>query len=546
MGNDARSTSGGSSSTLGLVYSSANANAQSLIRIFNGTSSNDWMHSGASVTLTLHDGSTGTTVGTWVSPLLKAGVSMQFPIAEIESGLSPGVTKPATYAITAQAAKTGMAIQNEVLRSNDGLLSNMTACDTGVASLGRVLINVHSSQFSGNYPSTVAITNSGAKTLGFSVEIYDAEGGYFMGSFPTPIIPSGGHVIMSVAAMEAAAHITPSRFTPTYVIRFGRSSDGDYNFTAFFQHLVNNTRSGVITDMTTLCPVGGPEPSYHSVDGSLHTGLIFSSANGSGQSYLQIANTDSVAGTVTLTLQDSAAGTSLGRWTSPSIPAGAAQEFPIGDIEGAVPLPPAKPAYYGLTVQSTFAGELQHVLRANSDSTPTDLSICDFGTGPSSSRLNGVHSSRLDATFPSTVVVTNTATTPGPVTLALYDATTGTRLGAATTPPIPAGGHLSLSSSELETAAQVTPSASQLRYVIRTEGTFSGFLQHLVTNTNTGAVTDLTIACKLQLDSTKDNQPPLGATLADVPPGVDLAHLPPGIDLSRLSPSLRDLILSLQ
>ena len=534
---------GGGSSTLGLVYSSANSKAQSLIRIFNGSSSGEWINSGASVTLTLRDGSTGTKVGQWESPSLRAGVSMQFPISEIESGLDPAATKPATYAITVQAARSGMLVQHLVLRSGDGVLSNLTACDTGVASLGKTLINVHSSQLSANYPSTVILTNTNTKKSALRIEIYEAAG-FYAGSFPTPIIQAGGELTMSADAMEAAAKITPRKGTTHYVIRLGKAYDGTY-FTGFLQHLVKNTKSGVIADMTAVCPVGGPEPGFRS-DGSLHTGPIFSSANGAGQSSLQIANTGTVAGTVTLTLQDTATGTALGKWTSPNIPAGAAQEFPISEIESAASLPAEKPAYYGLTVQSTIAGEVQHILHGNSDFTSTDLSTCDFGTGASSSRLNGVHSSRLSASFPSTVVITNTGATPGPVTLALTDAATGRQLGSATTPAIPAGGHLSLLASDLEAAAHISPDVSQLRYVAQIEGAFSGFVQHLVTNATTGVVTDMTTACKLQTVAPINNPPPKGATVADVPAGVDLSKLPANLDLSELSPGLRDLILSLR
>lgn len=212
-----------------------------------------------------------------------------------------------------------------------------------------------------------------------------------------------------------------------------------------------------------------------------------------------------------MTLQDVAAGTTLGTWTSPSIPAGAARVFAVSDIEGAIA---AKPSFYGLKVQSTFAGELQHSL---------------YGTG-------------------STVVITNTGADAAPATLALYDADTGTRLGAGATAAVPAGGHLMVSAAQVEAAAQVSPTASQLRYVVRLEGAFSGFLQHLVAGATGGSVIDTTVSCKLELPPNQgriNHQPPPGATIDDVPPGVDLANLPEGIDLSGVSPELLALINNL-
>lgn len=530
------------SSALGLVYSSANTDTQSVIGIFNGTSSTDWMSSGQTVTLSLRDGATGAEIGQWTSPSLKAGVAKQFAITEIEKGLLPGTVKPATYAITVNAAKAGMAVQHIVARA--GVLSNATACGTGVSTHGKALLNVRGSLTAGDYPSTVVITNSDVKQSALKIELYDAEGGYFMGSFPTPIIPAGGTVMMSVDAMEAAAKIRPNRFTPSYVVRFGQSFDGGYNFVGFLQNLVNNTKSGAITDLTAYCPIGGPEPYYRSKDGILHSGPVFSSQNATAQSTLQFANTDTVAGTVTLTLQDVAAGTTLGTWTSPSIPVGAARAFSIRDIESAMT---AKPSLYSLKVQSTFAGELQHTLNNTLAPVPTDVSTCDYGTGAPLTRLNGVNSSRVAATARSAVAITNTGAA-APATLALYDAETGTRLGSGATPSIPAGGQLVMSIADLEAAAQVAPTSAQVRYVVRLEGAFSGFLQHLVAGANGGAIIDTTVSCRLELPPNTgriNNPPPPGATIADVPEGVDLANLPEGIDLSGISPELLALINSL-
>ena len=177
-----------------------------------------------------------------------------------------------------------MAVQHVVARA--GVLSNMTACNTGVATHGKALINVRASVTAGDYPSTVVITNSDTKPSALKIEVYDGEAGYFVGSFPSPIIPGGGAVMMSVDATEAAAKIRPNRYSPSYVLRFGPSFDGGYNFVGFMQNLVNNTKAGTITDITAYCPVGSPEPAFRSKDGVMRTGPVFSSANANGQSML--------------------------------------------------------------------------------------------------------------------------------------------------------------------------------------------------------------------------------------------------------------------
>ena len=83
------------------------------------------------------------------------------------------------------------------------------------------------------------------------------------------------------------------------------------------------------------------------------------------------------------------------------------------------------------------------------------------------------------------------------VTLGVYDARDGTRLGGYTTASIPPNGQFMISAAELEVAMGKAPTAGMYHYVVKVEGSFTGFLQHLVNNLQAAVITDMTTACAL-------------------------------------------------
>ena len=83
----------------------------------------------------------------------------------------------------------------------------------------------------------------------------------------------------------------------------------------------------------------------------LNPGPVYSSTQTDMQSYLRFYNTGAAAGTVAVTLFDPGSGQSLGRWTSPSIPAGSEQQYPISATESVLSPGTTKPQYYSLFVQ---------------------------------------------------------------------------------------------------------------------------------------------------------------------------------------------------
>jgi len=235
---------------------------------------------------------------------------------------------------------------------------------------------------------------------------------------------------------------------------------------------------------------------------SLSGGAIFSSAQKDLRSYVRFYNTGTTSRAVTASLYDYTAGTLLGQWTSPSIPAGAQFQFSIETIESGIGII-TKPAYYSLSIKSDFTGYFQHVLYRPSQGTLTNLSTCDVGVTADATKLSGVHSSIVgDLGFPSSIVVNNTGATASVAVLGIYDARNGKKIGTFTTASIPSRGLVLVTVASIESAAKISPISDMYHYVIKSEGAlFSGFLQHLVDNQKAGVITDMTTVCALHPNS---------------------------------------------
>ncbi len=230
--------------------------------------------------------------------------------------------------------------------------------------------------------------------------------------------------------------------------------------------------------------------------GVLRQAGVFSTASGTYQSFLRFYNASGAAGTVTVTLSDYASGVALGQWTSPSIAPGTAPQYAIATLEGALSAFGAKPTMYSVTMRAQFNGTFQHVLWKPGDGTLTNLSTCDSGTAPILTRAVNVHASTLGAAgYPSSIVAYNTSAAAAPVLLNIADAATGATLGTYTSGSIPANGQVMVAISAIEAAANITPSASVMHYIVTVQNQFIGYIQHLLNNTKVGVITDMSTVC---------------------------------------------------
>jgi hypothetical protein len=463
--------------SVGAIYSSVQGASQSFLRFHNtGTVA-------GTVAVTLQDSVTGQPFATWTSPSIPVGSEQQYAIAEIERATG-NFARPSFYSI-AIASNIAGTFQHVLWRAADGTLTNLSTCATGVTSNQNTLSGVHTGLLNDSYPSSIIVNNTGTAATPVTLGIYNANTGAKRGSYTTSSIPAGGQAAVTIAMIEAAVGAPPSDLYH-YVIRTESS------FAGYLQHLVNNTQAGVITDMTTTCRLDGLNTSVAEVP--LRSGAIFSSAQVSSQSFLRLTNTGSSAGTVSITLNSATSGVPYGQWTSPIIAAGSEQQYPITRLESDLGIGANKPSYYTASMTTLMSVGFQHALWRPADGTLTNLSTCSAGVKANRTVISAVHSSLLQTGYPSTVVVRNTAATAASATLGIYNANDGRKLGTYTTESISANGQVNVSVPEIE-ARVGAPQPDLYHYVIKIEGEFSGYLQHLVNNSRAGVTTDMTTTC---------------------------------------------------
>lgn len=225
-------------------------------------------------------------------------------------------------------------------------------------------------------------------------------------------------------------------------------------------------------------------------------------------SALRFSNTGTVAGRAVVHLAHSVTGAALGRWVSPMIAPNASRDFTAAeitkDIVSAAPLP----ASYTVTVEPEFAGTVRHIV--SHGGALSNLSTCDAGVGSDPAHLSQVEASDTIVVAQS-VRGNNTVNAGGhdaaAVTLGLFDARDGTRLGAYTTPLIPRNGQLTIAAADM----QRTLTARAPAYTVAVEGAFTGYLQHLAIRA--GVAADMTTACAFEAP------PPVFDSSALVQPG---------------------------
>lgn len=225
----------------GPLFSTAQSQSQSFLRFHNtGTSA-------STARVALYDATTGQQSGQWTSPSIPAGAEIQYAISTVEAEAGIVGPKPSYYGFALQASFNGF-FQHVLFRPTDGTLTNLSTCVGGVTASPTVLGGVHTSLLDSlGFPSVVTVTNTGSSAAAATLGIYDARDGTRLGSYTTASIPSNGESVLSVASLETAMGRTPNGSMYHYVIKI------ENTFFGYLQHLVNNQRAGVTTDMTTSC-----------------------------------------------------------------------------------------------------------------------------------------------------------------------------------------------------------------------------------------------------------------------------------------------------
>ena len=230
---------------------------------------------------------------------------------------------------------------------------------------------------------------------------------------------------------------------------------------------------------------------------TVRLGTTISSEDQSAQALIRFFNTGASDDTIDVAISDPTTGAILSTWTSPIVRAGTAVQYPISMIEEAAVTPYKKPLFYVLSATPRFPGFAQSVLYKPSDGTLSNTSACDSGLTGSGTAIPYVHTRLWGASLTSHLVINNTGTTDTTVILGIYNEITGAKLGTYTTASIIKGGALFLDVSAIEAKAKIRTPGGLYHYVIRIESPFTGFVQHLLENMETGLYTDLTNQCQM-------------------------------------------------
>ncbi len=464
----------------GAVFSTAQDSARSFLRFANTGTTN------GRVSVSLLDPDTGLSLNHWTSPNIAPNASAQVYIDTIERAGNATFTKPEYYSVAVRPHLDGY-MQHVLWKPSDGTLTNLSTCDTGVTAPDKQLFNVHSTMLDEGYPATIAVSNTGMSSATVQLGIYNADTGTKLGTYTTSAIAAGAQLNVSVAALEQGAKISTENAIYHYDIKV------EGTFTGYLQHLVNNKSTGVVTDMTTACSLTPTPATARSAQ--LTQGSVFASAQPGSRSYVRFYNNGAEAGSARVTLADAATGTIFRQWTSPTIPVGAAHQIYIQDIEGAGL---SNGDQYLMTATAQFDGAFQHILWRPSNGTLTNLTTCNASVAADARQLMNVHSSLLSSIYPSSIVVNNTGSANSRAFIGIYDATTGAKLGTYLTNIISAEGHALLQIAQVEAGANVQPGTTIYHYVLKLEGSFTGYLQHLVNNKSTGVITDMTTTCLMK------------------------------------------------
>ena len=228
----------------------------------------------------------------------------------------------------------------------------------------------------------------------------------------------------------------------------------------------------------------------------VHVAAVFSTSQNTTQSYLRLYNSGTVGGTAKLTISDYTTGLAIASYTTPVIAPNTAPQIGMATLEAAATTAFTKPTYYTVTVEPQFTGSVAHVLYRPADGTLTNLSTCDRATTAGLQQVANVHTKFVgNNLFPSSIVVYNGALTATPVTLTVYDATTGNSLGTYTTASIPANGQVVVPVSTIEPNLNIP--SGLLHYSVKVTSALTGYIQHLVNNTQPGVITDMSTVCAL-------------------------------------------------
>ena len=234
--------------TITPVYNSLSSGiGRSYIRLFNPSYKTD-----ATATLRILS-SSGAELAR-LSLLMPRVTSKQYELSELEYLASPKITptSAAAYIIKVSTVKdSGAYVQHVIYNDKANTFTNASACDTGRART-HYMINVHTPKIGAlGYESLIAIQNDGAgNSRGPYLAFNDAGTGRNLGFlYLGPLKPQE----MRVYKIETLLDAANIKLTDQDHINVTLTRQSE--FSGFISHSVNNTKSGMHTNMAEMCNI---------------------------------------------------------------------------------------------------------------------------------------------------------------------------------------------------------------------------------------------------------------------------------------------------
>ena len=222
-----------------LVYPSNYGAGSGYFRFYNPTPQ------AGSITVTIADGNTGSSLGVWRSVNIPAFASIQVSVQEVEANSFPAINPTGKDRYTVNVSSNFLGYFQYVLfNPTAGWLTDVAGCSNGLSSDVLHLNNVHTSLV-GDYPSAIIVHNIASKAGSAIVGVYSATTGTRLGGIIVPNIPPNADAVFSVKDAEGVLGVQPTEGHFNLVL--------ESDFQGYLQHILYNNRSGVLANMTAKC-----------------------------------------------------------------------------------------------------------------------------------------------------------------------------------------------------------------------------------------------------------------------------------------------------
>ena len=169
-----------------------------------------------------------------------------------------------------------------------------------------------------------------------------------------------------MATIERGAKLTlPAIFADPSYPGFWRV-EVKADFAGYAQNVLWNASAGVLTNLS-ICNQGTSASA--GMVANVHTSILGSTGY---PSYLLLTNGTAVPSSATITVLDSATGSTIGTWISPSIPGNGATVIAEADIEAGLHLVPTQP-HLTMVLAASSPGFIGHFVNNSRSSVITDM-----------------------------------------------------------------------------------------------------------------------------------------------------------------------------